>query len=108
MMRSKRWPRWKIAASRPLGKPTTIEALEAFLNDFPSSQHALVARGRIAELQARQPATAPAATEPTAPAPLDPDLVPPGATAPPATQQGPATLAPPVEPDDPTPAEDAP
>jgi hypothetical protein len=30
----------------------TIEALQQFLRDFPNSQHALSARGRIAELQA--------------------------------------------------------
>lgn len=94
----------RFAAAR---ETDTIEGFEAFLNDFPSSQHALVARGRIAELQARQPAPAPAPLEPPAAA-LDPDLVPPGATAPPATQQGPATLTPPSEPDDPAPPDDAP
>lgn len=33
----------------------SIEALEGFLNDFPESEHAIAARGRIAELQALQP-----------------------------------------------------
>src|SRR5690606_15173984 len=34
----------------------TIEAFEAFLNDFPDSRHATRARGRIAELRTLQPA----------------------------------------------------
>src|SRR5690606_20842549 len=33
----------------------TIEALEAFLNDFPDSDHAIAARGRIAELRTLTP-----------------------------------------------------
>lgn len=33
----------------------TIEALESFLSDFPESNHALAARGRIAELRSGQP-----------------------------------------------------
>jgi len=89
----------------------TIEALEAFLNDFPDSEHALAARGRIAELQSLQPAPLPpgADTPVIAPATPDPDLVPPGATAPaPApTTGGPATIAPPSEPEA-TPPDDAP
>lgn len=75
----------------------TIEAFEAFVNDFPESQHALAARGRIAELQTMTPA---AATDSTTLAPTettpDPDLVPPGATTP-DTSGGPATLTPPAE-----------
>jgi hypothetical protein len=73
----------------------TIEALEAFLNDFPDSEHALAARGRIAELQSMP--EAPVEEEPTAieeEAPADPDLVPPGTT-PEATVGGPAPLTPP-------------
>lgn len=80
----------------------TIEALEAFLNDFPDSDHAMRARGRIAELRSLQPATSPdpnAALDPAAPAP-DPDLLPPGAAAPAPepepTTGGPATLTPPA------------
>lgn len=90
----------------------TIEAFEAFVNDFPESEHALAARGRIAELQSLQPAAAPdpnAPVDPNAPsATPDPDLVPPGATAapPPATTGGPAAITPPAEPE--TPASDAP
>jgi hypothetical protein len=34
----------------------TVEAFEAFLNDFPQSEHAMRARGRIAELRATRPA----------------------------------------------------
>jgi hypothetical protein len=80
----------------------TIEAFEGFLNDFPESEHALSARGRIAELQSLQPTTTPdAATDPNATA-TDPDLVPPGATAPApaggeATTGGPAAITPPPE-----------
>jgi hypothetical protein len=86
----------------------TIEALEAFLNDFPESEHALAARGRIAELQSMQPAAPDETTgapPPDATAPTDPDLVPPGA-APPSTTGGPAPITPPAEPE-PTP-DDAP
>ena len=57
---------------------STIEAYEAFLNDFPDSQHATRANGRIAELRLAQPAT----ETPTEEVPLgpetDPDLLPPG------------------------------
>jgi hypothetical protein len=86
----------------------TIEAFEAFLNDFPESEHALAARGRIAELQA-MPQTPvegevlPITPDATAP---DPDLVPPGSETPP--DGGPATLTPPSEPDATTPPEEAP
>lgn len=81
----------------------TIEAFESFLNDFPDSQHALAARGRIAELQSLQPSPIPGATT-TAPATPDPDLVPPGAAAPvpaPAPPEapvnsGPAAITPPA------------
>ncbi|HVV32933.1 MAG TPA: hypothetical protein VHC73_06880 [Vitreimonas sp.] len=35
----------------------TVDALQGFLHDFPDSQHALAARGRIAELQANPDST---------------------------------------------------
>jgi hypothetical protein len=73
----------------------TVEALEAFLSDFPESEHAIAARGRIAELQSLPEAPveeAPLGADETAP--VDPDLVPPGTT-PEATVGGPATLTPP-------------
>jgi hypothetical protein len=79
----------------------TIEALEAFLNDFPDSENALAARGRIAELQSLQPAATPDPNAPVDPnaagATPDPDLVPPGATAPAPTTGGPAPITPPAE-----------
>jgi hypothetical protein len=96
----------------------TIEAFEAFLNDFPDSEHAVAARGRIAELQLAQPTTpldpnAPV-VDPNAPATTpDPDLVPPGAasTAPAPTQApttgGPAPITPPA-PEPAPPPDDAP
>jgi hypothetical protein len=77
----------------------TIEAYEAFLNDFPESEHATRANGRIAELRTLTPAT----TEVTEDVPLapetDPDLLPPGTTAPatPDTTDGPAQITPPTE-----------
>lgn len=80
----------------------SIEALEAFLNDFPESEHAVAARGRIAELQLAQPAPTPdpnAPVDPNAPgATADPDLVPPGAAtpAPAPTTGGPAPITPPA------------
>lgn len=76
----------------------TIEAFEAFLNDFPESDHAMRARGRIAELRAATPAT-PEVTEEVPLAPeTDPDLLPPGATAPaPDTSGGPTQITPPAE-----------
>ena len=88
----------------------TIEAFEAFLNDFPQSEHAMRARGRIAELQAMpqtpvEEETADALPpEETAP---DPDLVPPGSVQP-NTGGGPAPLTPPSEPEETTQPDDAP
>ncbi|MEZ5960285.1 MAG: TIR domain-containing protein [Hyphomonadaceae bacterium] len=78
----------------------TIEAFEAFLNDFPNSEHATRARGRIAELRTLQPTTdVPVTTEevPLAPEP-DPDLLPPSATTTaPDTTGGPQQITPPSE-----------
>ena len=81
----------------------TIEAFEAFLNDFPDSQHATRARGRIAELRTLQPAETPVTTEvPLAPE-VDPDLLPPGSVTPtpepaaPDTTGGPQQITPPSE-----------
>lgn len=78
----------------------TIEAFEAFLNDFPDSSHATRARGRIAELRTLQPAPDAAAT--TEEVPLgpetDPDLLPPGSTTTaPDTTGGPQQITPPSE-----------
>lgn len=77
----------------------TIEAFEAFLNDFPDSDHATRARGRIAELRTIQPTTTEEAV-PLEPLPeVDPDLLPPGTTTTPAptpdTSGGPTTITPP-------------
>ena len=76
----------------------TIEAFEAFLNDFPDSQHATRASGRIAELRTLQPATeTPTEEVPLAPE-TDPDLLPPGATTTaPDTSGGPQQITPPSE-----------
>lgn len=77
----------------------TIEAFEAFLNDFPDSAHATRASGRIAELRTLQPTTeTPAEEVPLAPE-TDPDLLPPGATTTPApdTGVGPQPITPPSE-----------
>lgn len=74
----------------------TVEAFEAFLSDFPESEHAISARGRIAELQTIT-APAPDAVATTEAAPTEPsaeDLLPP-ATAPPTSDAGPTTIAPP-------------
>lgn len=73
----------------------TIEALEAFVSDFPDSEHALAARGRIAELRSLpQEPVEEETLETLEPAPLtDPDLVPPG-TAPDASG-GPSSITPP-------------
>jgi len=85
----------------------TIDAFENFLNDFPDSEHAIAARGRIAELQTITPTEGetidPALAPPTG-EPVDPDLVPPGTTgaAPAEPGAGPAPIAPP--PADPAPA----
>lgn len=86
----------------------TIDALEAYVGDFPQGTNNLAARGRIAELRA-QPA-APAEVEPGEPltpealnpVPTDPDLVPPGTTG------GPVPLepAPQPEPEPEPPAEE--
>ncbi|MEZ5958532.1 MAG: toll/interleukin-1 receptor domain-containing protein [Hyphomonadaceae bacterium] len=79
----------------------TIEAFEAFLNDFPDSSHATRARGRIAELRTLQPTTeVPVTTEETPLAPeTDPDLLPPSVTTTPApdTSGGPQQITPPSE-----------
>ena len=73
----------------------SIPAYESFLNDFPSSENAIAARGRIAELQIEQPTAGdPALTAPaTTP---DPDLVPPNAVTPDA---GPPSIASPPAPE---------
>lgn len=83
----------------------TIDALQGFLADFPDSQHAISARGRIAELQTL-PQTpvegeVPVDGLPAEGAPVDPDLVPPNATAPDAGG-GPAPITPPPS-EDPAP-----
>src|SRR6185503_14063646 len=54
----------------------TVEALQGFVRDFPDSQHALAARGRIAELQtnAANGAPATATTTDTATTTTNPDL----------------------------------
>jgi hypothetical protein len=79
----------------------TIEALQAFLHDFPDSEHTLAARGRIAELEANA-SNAPQGVETTTDTALDQaqtnsDLVPPGTT-PQASGGGPVALTPPQEP----------
>jgi cytoskeletal protein RodZ len=85
----------------------TVESLQGFLHDFPDSQHALAARGRIAELQANATNGAPTTATTTATTTTSPDLVPPGATAtatsttapaPAPATGGPAPLTPPSEP----------
>ena len=85
------------SAARSAG---TIDALEAYLADFPDGDNQLAARGRIAELRA-QPAAppevetgealSPEALNPVQP--IDPDLVPPGSTG------GPVPLSPEPEPE---------
>lgn len=76
----------------------TVEAFEAFLNDFPNSQHATRANGRIAELRTMTPATeTPTEEVPLAPE-TDPDLLPPGTTmTAPDTGAGPQQITPPSE-----------
>lgn len=78
----------------------TIEAFEAFLNDFPESEHATRASGRIAELRLQQPVTeTPTEEVPLAPE-TDPDLLPPGTpatTTAPDTTGGPQQITPPSE-----------
>lgn len=79
----------------------TIEALEAFLRDFPSSEHALRVRGHIAELEQLEANAPPETPQP----PLleepgtDPDLLPPG-TLPPAPAPAPAPTPPEPAPQD--------
>jgi hypothetical protein len=78
----------------------TIEGFEGFLNDFPDSEHAIAARGRIAELQTMTPPTEDETTgvlPPEGATTTDPDLVPPGTATAPAPDAGPAPLTPPVE-----------
>lgn len=79
----------------------TIEALQAFVDEFPNSEHAIAARGRIAELQT-MPQTPVEGEVPVEGAPIeaapDPDLAPPSATTP-DTGAGPAPLTPPPEED---------
>lgn len=93
----------------------TIDAFESFLNDFPESDHAIAARGRIAELRSMPPTDETLPGDGTTLAPpgpaVDPDLLPPSALttpAPPAGDQagGPTALTPPApEPEpEPTPA----
>ena len=82
------------------GDADTIEAFEAFLNDFPDSAHATRARGRIAELRTLQPAPDAVATTEVPLAPeTDADLLPPGVTTTPApdTTGGPQQITPPSE-----------
>jgi hypothetical protein len=84
----------------------SIEAFEVFLQEFPDSENAIAARGRIAELRANPPVDpdaqpAEGETSPTETTPADPDLVPPGAVTPlpepePSGDSGPATLTPPT------------
>ncbi|HVY84781.1 MAG TPA: TIR domain-containing protein [Caulobacterales bacterium] len=100
--------RWAAARSAD-----TVDALNAFITDFPHSDHALEARGRIAELQSAPPATT-TIPDSLAPTPTDPDLVPPGSTGapatttpPPSTSGGPVTLTPPPA-EEPQPAQPTP
>jgi hypothetical protein len=81
------------------GRADSIEAYEAFLNDFPESEHATRARGRIAELRTLTPATEGETLPelPELPA-ADPDLLPPGTTTTPAPDTGgPQPITPPAE-----------
>ncbi len=79
------------------GEEDSVGAFEGFLNDFPDSEHAIEARGRIAELQ-----TLPAEEEPAAEIVpeaeiVNPDLLPPAAVEPaPEAPGGPAALTPPA------------
>jgi hypothetical protein len=75
----------------------TAEALQAFLRDFPDSEHAIAARGRMAELATLPQTPTEILPPPTEFDPLDPDLLPPGTT--PEASSGPTQLTPP-EPDD--------
>lgn len=85
----------------------TIEGFEAFLNDFPDSDHAIEARGRIAELQTLPEDEPPPPDELVPFDPVDPALAEPDpALAPPEPDpsSGPVTLTPPPAPE-PTPEE---
>lgn len=81
----------------------TIEALQAFLADFPDSEHSIAARGRIAELESLPPTPVEGEAPASELTPLDPnltttdpDLLPPTATAPePSTGPAPVPLTPP-------------
>ncbi|ANP44974.1 toll/interleukin-1 receptor domain-containing protein [Candidatus Viadribacter manganicus] len=79
----------------------TIEAYEAFLNDFPDSQHATRTSGRIAELRLAQPPAETTTEEVPLGPETNPDLLPPGVpatTAPaPDTTGGPQQITPPSE-----------
>lgn len=76
----------------------TIDAFESFLNDFPESDHAMQARGRIAELRSLTPTedTTSDAVLPDTTTAVDPDLLPPNDVTEPAPEApgGPAQLAP--------------
>jgi hypothetical protein len=74
----------------------SIEAFQGFLSEFPDSDHALAARGRIAELESLPPVEEPLLEVPPT-EPVDPDLVPPAAIEPPPGDGGPVTLTPPTE-----------
>ncbi len=83
---------------------STIEAYEAFLNDFPDSQHATRARGRIAELRLAQPEPETVTEQVPLGPETDPDLLPPGVpattiapTPTPDTTGGPQQITPPSE-----------
>jgi hypothetical protein len=79
----------------------TVESFENFLNEFPDSDHAIEARGRIAELRSMPPVEDTSTLGDTTTA-TDPDLLPPGAMTGDSTQPappiengpGPAPLAP--------------
>jgi hypothetical protein len=63
----------ELARLEEARREDTIEALTAFLDDFPESRHAVQVRGRIAELRQAGPSLAtPDASALTAPAPLEP------------------------------------
>jgi hypothetical protein len=90
----------------------TIEAYQAFLEEFPgSARYNLSARGRIAELRSA-PSTpgdeeATSLLAPLDGVPLDPDLVPPNATTGTSPNDGPVALNPGTEPE-PAPSNDGP
>jgi hypothetical protein len=78
----------------------TIEAYQAFLDEFPASaRFNLSARGRIAELRSAPTPTAEDASllAPAEGAPLDPDLVPPNAIPETPAADGPVALNPPQQ-----------